>query len=95
MNPSEQQLKRIQEKLQQLLKEHQALKKENVKLQKELSSSKEQLSLQKQTMESLQEQISILKLSSTAMDETDKKELEKRINAYIKEIDRCISLLSH
>lgn len=95
MNPSEQQLKRIQEKLQQLLKEHQALKKENVKLQKELSSSKEQFSLQKQTMESLQEQISILKLSATAMDETDKKELEKRINAYIKEIDRCISLLSH
>ncbi len=95
MNPSEQQLKRIQEKLQQLLKEYQSCKKENTRLQKELLASKEQLSLQKQSTESLQEQISILKMSGTSMNEEDKKELEKRINAYIKEIDRCISLLSH
>jgi hypothetical protein len=27
------------------------------------------------------------------MSEADKKEFEKRINGYIKEIDRCIALL--
>jgi hypothetical protein len=27
-------------------------------------------------------------------DPNDKKEFEKRINSYIKEIDRCIALLS-
>jgi regulator of replication initiation timing len=95
MNPAEQQIKRIQEKLQQLLKEHHALKKENARLQKDLSGCKEQFNLQKQTTESLQEQVSILKLGATSMNEADKKELEKRINAYLKEIDRCISLLSH
>jgi len=28
------------------------------------------------------------------MSEADKKEFEKKINAYLKEIDRCIALLS-
>jgi hypothetical protein len=28
------------------------------------------------------------------MNETDKKELEKRLNHYIKEVDRCIVMLS-
>ena len=27
------------------------------------------------------------------MNDTDKKELEKKINSYLKEIDRCIALL--
>lgn len=95
MNPSEQQLKRIQEKLQRLLKEHQSLKKDNARLQKELLSAREQFNLQKQTTESLQEQVSILKAGSGSMNDDDKQELEKRINSYLKEIDRCIALLSH
>jgi hypothetical protein len=28
------------------------------------------------------------------LNETEKKEVEKRINRYIREIDRCIALLS-
>jgi hypothetical protein len=28
------------------------------------------------------------------MSETDKKEFEKKINSYVKEIDRCIAMLS-
>ena len=28
------------------------------------------------------------------MSEADKKEFEKRINSYLKEIDRCIAMLS-
>ncbi|MBL0234933.1 MAG: hypothetical protein IPQ08_14945 [Chitinophagaceae bacterium] len=64
-------------------------------MQKELSATREQFSEQKRSTESLQEQISILKVSGSSMSEADKKELEKRINAYLKEIDRCISLLSH
>ena len=95
MSQTEQQLKRIQNKLQLLLKEYQSLKKDNARLQKELLTAREQAQLQKQSTESLQEQISILKVSSNSMNEADKKELEKRINSYLKEIDRCISLLSH
>jgi len=40
-----------------------------------------------------QQQIEILKFSQEQMSETEKKAFEKRLNQYVKEIDRCISLL--
>ena len=95
MSTTDQQFKRIQEKLQQLLKEYQAIKKENARLQKELSVAQNENLEKKQNIEILKEQVSILKLSAGDMNAADKKELEKKINGYIKEIDRCIALLSH
>jgi hypothetical protein len=95
MSTTDQQFKRIQEKLQQLLKEYQAMKKENMRLQKELSLAQNENLEKKQNIEILKEQVSILKLSAGDMNAADKKELEKKINGYIKEIDRCIALLSH
>lgn len=93
MSAVESQLKRIQEKMQQLLKEHAALEKSNQHLEKELETNKEQLSHQLKSVETLKQQVSVLKLNSGEMNDADKKEIEKRINTYIKEIDRCISLL--
>ena len=95
MSTTDQQFKRIQEKLQQLLKEYQAIKKENARLQKELSVAQNENLEKKQNIEILKEQVNILKLSAGDMNAADKKELEKKINGYIKEIDRCIALLSH
>lgn len=79
--------------MQQLLKEHAALEKSNQHLEKELETNKEQLSHQLKSVETLKQQVSVLKLNSGEMNDADKKEIEKRINTYIKEIDRCISLL--
>ncbi|HQU55933.1 MAG: hypothetical protein R2796_03300 [Chitinophagaceae bacterium] len=93
MSQTEQHIKRIHDKLQQLLKEHAALQKENQKLREELNSVEEKMEAGQATVGSLQQQISILKLSGGEMNDADKKEFEKRINAYIKEIDRCIALL--
>ena len=87
------QLKRIHDKLQQLLKQHASLQKENMLLKEQLSGFKEQASTQLQLIDSLKQQAEILKLNAGEMTETDKKELEKRINTYIKEIDRCIAML--
>jgi len=42
----------------------------------------------------LKQQVNIMKISAGEMSGTDKKEFEKRITAYLKEIDRCIALLS-
>ena len=42
----------------------------------------------------LQHQVSILKTSIGQMTEPDKKLFDKQINQYIKEIDKCIGLLS-
>jgi chromosome segregation ATPase len=93
MSTTEEQLKRIQDKLQQLLKQQVAVRKENEKLKEELGIAREKLSLQQLYLDELRQQVSILKLNAGGMNERDKKEIEKKINSYLKEIDRCIALL--
>ena len=93
MSTTDLQLKRIQEKLLQLLKYHASLQKENSKLKEELTHLKEKSVVQQKSAEDLKQQVSILKVSAGDMTEVDKKEFEKRINGYLKEIDRCITLL--
>jgi len=84
---------RIHGKLQSLLKEHSALQKENKYLHQELKTTLEKHSQQQKNIEDLKQQLSVLQLASGEMNDADKKEFEKRINGYIKEIDRCIALL--
>ncbi len=93
MNTTEQHLKRIQDKLQQLLKQYAVMQKENVRLKDELQVAWEKFSIQQKNTEELKQQVSVLKLNAGEMNEADKKEFEKRINSYLKEIDRCIALL--
>ncbi len=93
MSTTEEQLKRIQDKLQQLLKQQASVHKENEKLKEELGIAREKLSLQQLYLDELRQQVSILKLNAGGMNERDKKEIEKKINSYLKEIDRCIALL--
>lgn len=94
MSDLEVQLKRIQDKLQQVLKDHSALQKENLRLKEELDKNRNQTFTNQQTIEDLKQQVDVLKITSGDWDPNDKKEFEKRINSYIKEIDRCIALLS-
>ena len=94
MSSAEQHLKRIQYKLQLLLKNHISLQKENIQLKLEIDKSKKQSIQQQKNIDDLKQQVDIMKLSTRKMSTTDKKELEKRINSYLKEIDRCIALLS-
>ena len=93
MSNTEQHLKRIQDKLQQLLKQHSAMQKENSKLKEELAVARQKSAVQQKSADELKQQVSILKVSAGEMSEADKKEFEKRINGYLKEIDRCIALL--
>jgi len=94
MSDVEKQLKRIQDKLQQVLKDHSALQKENLRLKEELDKNRTQTFAHQQNIEDLKQQVEVLKITSGDWEEGDKKEFEKRINSYIKEIDRCIALLS-
>ena len=94
MTESEQHLKRIQDKVQQLLKQHTALQKENQSLKEELDSIKKEASQFRENSDSLKQQVEILKYSNGEMGDEDKKQFEKRINTYLKEIDRCITMLS-
>ncbi len=90
----EQQLKRIQDKLQLLLKQQQLLQKENERLSKENQELKERLEKQLDNTETLEQRVAALKMATGSLNEKEKKELEKRMNGYIKEIDRCIGMLA-
>lgn len=80
--------------MQLLVKKHQQLEKENKKLKDELITLKEQQYGRKQEIEVLEMQNAILKASQQQLDDKEKKELEKKLHLFIKEIDRCIALLS-
>jgi hypothetical protein len=96
MTESEQHLKRIQDKLQLLLKHHANLQKENQALKNDMNLLKDQAGEYYATTEKLRQQVDILKYTNGAeLDEEEKKQFEKRINGYVKEIDRCIAMLSH
>jgi hypothetical protein len=90
----EENIKRINNKLQQLLKNYQLLQKENYRKNQELSELKELKELSTKRIEELEQQVLILKSATSEMNETDKKEFEKNISQYIREIDKCIGLLS-
>jgi len=94
MNPLEQHIQRINEKLQQLLKQYRSVQKENEKLKKELTIVKDLQTERARQIDELEQKVSILKTATNNMNEEDRKDLEKRINHYVKEIDRCIGILS-
>jgi uncharacterized coiled-coil DUF342 family protein len=89
----DQQFNIINDKLQQLLKQQGRLKKENERLKEELQKCKETENSYQQRIDELSQQISILKLSGGDMNDKDKREFEKKINQYIREIDKCIAFL--
>jgi predicted transcriptional regulator len=93
-NTVEENIDRIYKKFQQLLKQYQLLQKENA----QQASAIQQLTATKETdtkkINALQQQVIILKAATGQMNEKDKKEFEKNINQYLKEIEKCINLLS-
>ena len=94
MSDLENHIKRINIKLQQLLKNYQLLQKENSRQSELITQLKETKEKDSQQITALHEKISILKAATGKMNETDKKAFEKDISQYIREIDKCIGILS-
>jgi hypothetical protein len=90
----DQQFNIVNEKLQQLLRQHIRLQKENVELKLELKRCQEMDAQRLMRIDELQQQVAILKIAAGEMTDKDKKEFEKKINQYIREIDKCIAYLS-
>jgi uncharacterized protein YaaN involved in tellurite resistance len=89
-----QQINSIDGKLALLLKEYNNIQKENKRLAKENEQLKQQKEHNLQQTQQLQQKVETLKLTSTGLNEELKKDLEKRINGYLKEIDKCLKLLN-
>ena len=94
MNELESQLAILQNKLQLLLKQTQGLVKEKNNLKKEKEQLTEEINLKDKLIQKMQQQIDVLKMSNNVMDKNDKKHLEKRIDEYLREIEKCLSILN-
>lgn len=84
----------INEKLQEVLKRYSRIQKENDRLKEELLQWKNNDTAMQQKIDELQQQLSILKLASGELSPKDRKDFERKVSQYVKEIDRCISFLS-
>ncbi len=84
----------ISNKLQQMLKRYQRLQKENAELKTALQNAGTIEQQSQQKIEELRQQSAILKMAAGSLSEKDKKDFERKINQYVKEIDRCIAYLS-
>ena len=94
MSDLEQNIKRINDKLQQLLKSYQQLQKENQRQNELIATLQQTKEKDKEQIAALQEKVTILKAATGKMNEADKKAFEKNISQYIREIDKCIGILS-
>jgi len=94
MSEAAEQIERIQTKIQQLLKEQHSLQQLNHDLKRKLHEVKKENQEQLETIDELQQQLAVLKAAKSELSEDEKKAFEKRLGQYIKEIDRCITILS-
>ena len=87
-------LKRIQNKLQQVMEQAVIWRKENEKLRHELQELKADNKQKDELIQTLELRIDVLKTTKSEMPDTDKKDLEKKISQYIREVDKCLALLN-
>lgn len=88
------QLKSIQQKLQQLLKQYQTVQKENAQLKKEAEKQKIIINSKTEQIELLQQKLDAVQVGVNNWSDDEKINLQKRIDTYLKEIDKCLSLLN-
>ena len=94
MQDTDQHVQRIYQKVQQLVKQQKALQKLNQELTEQLADLKKQKTNYRESIDDLQQQIAVLKAAKSQLTDEEKKAFEKRLGQYIREIDRCITMLS-
>jgi cell division septum initiation protein DivIVA len=92
MNTTDQ-IKLLNDKLQLVAKRYQSLLKDNERLEQQALLLGEQNAQYRQQLESLQQKNAILKAAKSDWSETDKKDFEKRIQQYVREIDKIIEAI--
>ena len=95
MSSGIEQIGRIEEKLTKLLVQHQQLLRENQKLRIEQEVQLETQKKLKAKIDELELQVGLLQSTETSVSKSSRAVLEKKINAYVKEIDRCIAVLGN
>lgn len=94
MEPNTTGLFSIRRKLQQLAKLHESLRKENEQLKAKLKAAEEKLGDASQQLQVAEMQNALLKSAQHQLSESEKKALEKKLSFFIREIDKCIAVLT-
>lgn len=87
-------IKSIQPKLQLLLKKFALLGKENLQIKNENENYKLREKELVAKIETLEQQVHILKASAGELEGEERVRFEKNINQYIRNIDKCIAMLN-
>lgn len=90
----DQQFNTLNDKLQLLLKQLGQLQRENAQLRTELQEARQKEAAAQAEADALKQQSAILKFAAGQMADKDKKEFERTISRYIRQIDKCIAYLS-
>jgi chromosome segregation ATPase len=90
----EQKLKALHLKIEALVRSNSTLQKENNALNEALKESRHSSQNLIKSIEKVQNQLDIAKYSQAGMTPDEKKNFEKKISRFVKEIDKCIALLS-
>jgi regulator of replication initiation timing len=93
MEAIHQQLEEIQQQVAKLIRLQQQLQKENVRLRKQLLDAEMAKENQEKGLQSLKQQLEQAQLAKAGWSADEKKQLEKKINQYLKEIDACLAIL--
>lgn len=93
MEDMQEQIQRVENKVQQLLREYANAQKEMQRLQKENSRLSDQLAAQRENAKQLDQKADAFSISAGTISDSSKKDLEKRINTYLKDIEKCLALL--
>lgn len=83
----------LQEKLQTLLKAYRQVQKENQRLEKELNSIQQLQENNTAALSVMEQKLASASMSSGSWDPAEKLKLQKQIDGYLKEIDKCLALL--
>ena len=94
MEGLQEQLKRITEKLHQVVHRYHLLHKEHVHMWFVVVALRDKEKARLIRIDELEMKMTALQTVTGQLNETEKKDVEKRINRYIRDIDRCIALLS-
>jgi len=88
------QLLQIRAKVQQLVKLLQQAQKQVQQLQKENTLLKQTIASHADEISRAEQKKAAVGVVSLLHSPTEKKELEKKINAFLKEIDKCLAMLN-
>ena len=94
MEQAEQQIQHIYQKVQLLLRKLASVQKEKEQLRSQLTTIQAERKQHLQTIDLLQQKVQVLQAAKGEMSEDEKKAFDKRLSGYIKDIDRCIAMLS-